>query len=110
SKKPDKTIIDDTLFDLQPLTFKEAEWQTAILEIVDDQAIFHMAGNLAYARSEKINVPKTQFSLTLGKTIHAVKRVRVWEASLKSDWPKNKAGVLAKRRPFQSRTHAYKKE
>jgi hypothetical protein len=93
----------------KPLDFKESEWQTAILEVVDGEAIFHMGDNLAYANSEKINVPKLQFSLTLGVTLHDIKRVRVWEASLKDDWAENKEKVLAKRKPYKAQPHAYKK-
>jgi hypothetical protein len=109
SKKADKTIIDDILLDKQPLNVKVGVWHTAILEVVGNKALFHMDGNLAYAESEKINVDKTLFNLTLGKTIHDVKSVKAWEATLKDDWYKKKTNILKRRQDFNPQPHKYSK-
>jgi hypothetical protein len=109
SKKPDKTIINDIIFDKQALVFKQGQWHTAIIELVDDEALFQMDGNIAYAKSDKINVDKKLFSLTLGKTRHDIKHVRVWNASLKKNWSANKEKILSKRKPFKAQTHTYTK-
>ena len=109
SKNKDKSIISDLLFDKQPLKHKVGEWHTAVLEVVDREALFHMDGNLAYANSEKLNVGKGHFSLTFGKTLHDVKRVRVWEAKLKPTWNEKKQEVLSGRVPFKAQPHNYKK-
>ena len=69
-----------------------------------------MDGNLAYAESDKLNVSKSHFSLTLGKTLHDIKRVRVWDASLKENWPSIRKSVLAKRQAFKPQPHNYIKK
>jgi len=109
SKNKDKSIIADILLDKQAIKYQVGKWHTAILEVVDDKALFHMNGNLAYAESKKLNIEKSHFSLTLGKTLHDVKRVRVWDASLKADWAEKKKEVLSKRAEFKAQPHTYKK-
>jgi len=109
SKNKDKSIIADILFDKQAIKYEVGKWHTAILEVVDNKALFHMDGNLAYTESDRINVEKSHFSLTLGKTLHDVKRVRVWDAKLKSNWQDTKKEILSKRVDFKAQPHTYKK-
>ena len=109
SRTKEKKIIDDILFDKQSLAYEVGKWHTVVLEVVDNQVLFHMEGNLAYAQSEKLNVEKKSFSLSFGSGVHDVKSVRVWEASLKKDWLKNKSKVLIKREEFTPQKHNYKR-
>ena len=110
-KKPDKTIVSDLLLDRQSLKVETGKWNTAILEIVGEEALFRMGTHVAYAKLKKLNVDKTKVALTLGKTWHEVKRVRVWEAEARTNpvWAKQKAKVLGKRKEFKAQPHDYKK-
>lgn len=109
-KQPDKTIIEDLLFDRQPLRIVPEVWYTATLEIVGDEALFRMGDHLAYAKAEQIRIPKNLLSLTLGKTWHEIKRVRIWHAKPHPDWPTKKATLLKARHTFAPMVHAYKKD
>jgi hypothetical protein len=110
SKNTDKSILSDLILDKQPLKHKVDEWHTAILEVVDNKVLFHMDGNLAYSESQTSNVEKILISLTLGKTLHDIKSVKVWEATLKRDWQKNKGKILNKRQDFKIQKHHYIKD
>ena len=83
-----------TTLDQQPLTSNHNTWYTAILEIVGDEALFRMGDHVAYAKSDKITIPKNLVSLTLGTTWHEVKRVRIWQAETNPEWVNTKKDVL----------------
>lgn len=91
------------LMEHQPLKSEAQTWYTAVLEIVDDEALFRMGDHVAYAKAEQIRIPKNLVSLTLGTTWHEIKRVRVWHAEANPEWEANKDTVLKSRKPFTSR-------
>jgi hypothetical protein len=106
-KTPEKEIIKDLLLDRQPLAIKALEWQTAVLEVVGDETLFRMGPHVAYAKFDELKGQKTKVSLTLGKTWHEVKRVRVWEATANPKWSVNKEKTLSTRRQFSAMPHQY---
>ena len=89
-----------------PLTIK---WYRAVLEIVDDEALFRMGNHIAYAKAEQIRMPKNLVSLTLGTTWHEIRRVRIWQATPNPQWPQIKAKLLSPREPFAPVVHDYRK-
>lgn len=92
------------LMDHQPLDSDVDTWQTAILEIVDDEALFRLGNQIAYAKLDVIaNGPKNTVSLTLGTTWHEIKRVRIWHAKANPDWKANRQNILKSRTPFTPR-------
>lgn len=91
------------LLDHQRIHTEAKTWYTAILEIVDDEALFRMGDHVAYAKSEQIRMPKNLVSLTLGTTWHEIKRVRIWHAEASPDWQEQKDKVLKSRQPFTIR-------
>ena len=68
--------------------------------MVADEALFRMGDHVAYAKSDEIRSAKNLVSLTMGKTWHEVKRVRIWKAEPNSDWARIKAELLRKRVNF----------
>ncbi len=106
-KTPTKEIIEDLLLDHQPLKIKAEKWYTAILEVVDDEALFRMDNHIAYAQAEEISLPKNLVSLTMGSTWHEIKRVRIWEAAANPDWKQQKTQVLKPRLSFSPQIHNY---
>jgi len=46
-KTPEKKIVEDLLLDRQPLRVKTNVWYTAVLEIVEDEALFRMGDHVA---------------------------------------------------------------
>jgi len=108
-KTPDKTILEDLLFDRQPLQLEPFKWHTALLEIVDDEALFCLGGNFGYAQAEHIRMPKNLVSIQTGGTWYEIKRVRIWEATLNSGWSERKASILSNRNPFTPHVHDYVK-
>ena len=108
-KTPEKTIVEDLLLDRQPLRVNASVWYTAVLEIVEDEALFRMGDHVAYAKADQIRMPKNLVSLTFGTTWHEIKRVRIWEGKANSNWKASKAAVLKRRKPFAPRTHDYRK-
>jgi len=92
------------LMDHQPLAFEVNNWYTAVLEIVDDETLFRLEDQVAYAQLDAIaNGPKNTVSLTLGTTWHEIKRVRIWHAEANPDWEVNKQNILKSRQPFAQR-------
>jgi hypothetical protein len=108
-KKPDKTVVNDLLLDRQPLAVDSEQWYVATLEVVGDEALFRMGEHIAYAKLSELAVDKTTISITLGKTWHEIKRVRVWAAEPSPTWSAAKSKVLAKRQPFTPQKHSYTK-
>ena len=108
-KTPEKKIVEDLLLDHQPLRVKANVWYTAVLEIVEDEALFRLGDHVAYARADQIRMPKNLVSLTLGTTWHEIKRVRIWEAKANASWEATRAALLKPRKPFAPREHDYKK-
>ncbi|MEO1996080.1 MAG: hypothetical protein ABGZ17_12480, partial [Planctomycetaceae bacterium] len=106
-KTREKKIIEDLLLDRQPLTVKPKAWNTALLEIVGDEALFRMGAHVAYAKAEQIRGPKTLISLTLGTTWHEIKSVRIWHATPNVEWTSNKVDILKSRQPFAPVAHNY---
>ncbi len=86
--------------DQQPLNTRPNTWYTAVLEIVNDEALFRMGDHVAYARTQEVTIPKNLVSRTLGTTWHEIKRVRIWEAEANPDWKANKHAVLNTRETF----------
>ena len=91
------------LMDHQPIETSHETWYTAILEIVDDEALFRTGDHLAYAKAEQIRHPKNLVSLTLGTTWHEIKRVRIWHAETHPDWKTKKDLILKSRTSFTSK-------
>jgi hypothetical protein len=108
-KQPDKTIIEDLLLDRQSLSIQPEIWYTATLEIVGDEALFRMGNHVAYAKAAQFRMPKNLLSVTLGKTWHEIKRVRIWQAQPHPDWGTDKAAILAARKRFKPIPHNYQK-
>ena len=108
-KNADKSIVKDLLLDRQSLQVKPEVWQTAILEVVGDEALFRLGEHVAYAKFNELRGDKTKVALTLGKTWHEVKRVRVWHAKRIDSWPTLRKQILSKRKPFEPQTHNYQK-
>ena len=95
-----KEILKNLHLDRQPIQVEPEKWYTAVVEVVGDEALFRMGDHVAYARSAEIRAAKNLVSLTLGKTWHEVKRVRIWKAAPNPDWKKNKRRILKTRVEF----------
>ena len=108
-KTPEKRIIEDLLLDHQPLTVVPHVWYTAILEIVDNEALFRMGDHIAYAKADQIRQTKNLVSLTMGTTWHEIKRVRIWHAEPNPTWTATKDEQLRSRKPFTPIVHDYHK-
>jgi hypothetical protein len=108
-KTTKKVVIEDLLLDRQPLSIQPGKWYTAVLEVVGDQALFRMGDHVAYARAAPIQTPKNLVSLTLGKTWHEVRRVRIWRAEARPlrSWEEQKSKILSSRQPFAAKPHDY---
>ena len=78
-------------------------WYTATLEIVEDEVLFRLGDQVAYAKIDEINIPKNLVSLTLGTTWHELKRVRIWHAEANPEWGLNKGDTLKLRQSFTPR-------
>jgi len=109
-KQKDKTIIEDLLLDQQALQVQAHQWYTAVLEIVNDEALFRMGHHVAYAKAAQIGMPKNLVSLTLGTTWHEIKRVRIWQATANSSWPSRKKKSLESRKEFTPHIHDYNRD
>ncbi|MEE2676463.1 MAG: hypothetical protein VX876_05830 [Planctomycetota bacterium] len=107
-KTPEKQILQDLLLDYQNLKITPGKWHTAILEIVNDEALFRLGKHVAYTKAEQITTSKTLVSLTMGSTWHEVKHVRIWRANLNPQWESTKNSLLSKRRTFEVMKHHYK--
>ena len=93
------------VLDEQPMKVKVDTWQTAVLEIVGEEALFRFDGQVAYANARDIAMgPKNTVSLTLGTTAHEIKRVRIWHAEANPHWEANKDAILKSREPFIPRS------
>jgi len=101
-KHDDSTGSRGLLLDHQPIDTEDETWYTAVLEIVEDEALFRMGDHVAYARTEQIRMPKNLVSLTLGTTWHEIKRIRIWHAEANPEWEENKNSTLKSRIPFTS--------
>lgn len=108
-KQKNKTVIEDLLLDQQPLQIQPEQWYTAVLEVVDDEALFRMGDHIAYAKADQIKMPKNLVSLTMGTTWHEIKRVRIWEASKNPSWPSHKQQHLKTRNSFVPRVHNHER-
>lgn len=106
-KRKDKTIIEDLILDQQPLKTRTHHWQTAILEIVGDEALFRMGSHVAYAKAKQIAMSKNLVSLTMGTTWHEIKRVRIWKATANPSWPSQRKKILESRTEFTPQVHDY---
>ena len=108
-KTKEKKIVNDLLLDRQPLAIKPEAWTVATLEVVGDEALFRMGDHLAYCQLDELKVDKTTISITLGKTWHELRSVRVWEALPNPKWSEVNAETLSQRKPFKPMKHAYQK-
>lgn len=108
-KTPGKEIIEDLLLDHQPVSITPEVWHTATLEIAGEEALFRMGDHVAYAKADRIRMPKNLVSLTTGTTWHEIKRVRIWDAAPNPDWETGKADILRSRKPFTAVVHDYRK-
>ena len=59
-KQKNKTVIEDLLLDQQPLQIQPEQWYTAVLEVVDDEALPH-GRHIAYAKADQIKIPKNLY-------------------------------------------------
>ncbi|OUW80419.1 MAG: hypothetical protein CBD74_09455 [Saprospirales bacterium TMED214] len=109
-KQKDKTIIEDLLLDQQSLQVQAHQWYTAVLEVVNDEALFRMGPHVAYAKAAQIGMPKNLVSLTLGTTWHEIKRVRIWKATANPSWPSRKDKSLESRKEFTPHIHDYNRD
>jgi len=97
-------VSNGLVMDEQPIDVQVDTWQTAVLEIVGDEALFRFNDQVAYAQAPEIALgPKNTVSLTLGTTWHEIKRVRIWHAEANPEWAANKAAILKSRKPFTTR-------
>lgn len=108
-KTPEKEILQDLLLDRQPLSLEPERWYTAILEVVDDEALFRLGDHLAYAKSGEIARPKNLVSLTTGTTWHEIRRVRIWKATRNPNWERQRRKIIAGRQPFKAGPHRYQR-
>lgn len=108
-KTSEKRILEDLLLDRQKLSVKPETWQVAVLEVVGSEALFRMGEHVAYAKAEQIRQPKNLVSLTLGKTWHEIREVRIWKATPNPDWEMSKVEILSHRLPFTPMPHQYGK-
>ncbi len=102
-KRDETTGSRGLLLDHQPIDTEAETWFAAVLEIVDNEALFRMGDHVAYAKAKQIGMPKNLVSLTLGTTWHEIKRVRIWHAEANTEWETNKETILKLRRPFTAR-------
>lgn len=102
-KQDGKSDTRGWLMDHQPIRTAPSIWYTALLEIVDDEALFRMGDHVAYAKAEPIRMPKNLVSLTLGTTWHEIKRVRIWHAEANPEWETNQTAILKPRKSFTAR-------
>ena len=102
-KRDEKTGSRGFVLDHQPINTEVETWYTAVLEIVDDEALFRVGDHIAYTRADQINTPKNLVSLTLGTTWHEIKRVRIWHADANPVWETKKNTTLKLRKPFAVR-------
>jgi hypothetical protein len=80
ARRRSSRLFEDILPDHQPIAVKSNIWHAAMLEIINDEVLFRMGDHVAYARAERICVPRNLVSLTMGTTWHEIKRVRIWQA------------------------------
>lgn len=102
-KRDEKTGNRGLLMDHQTVHSVPETWYTAILEIVDDEALFRIGDHVAYAKAEQIDAPKNLVSLTLGTTWHEIKRVRIWHAEANPEWEAIKDSILKSHKRFTPR-------
>jgi len=99
-KTKEKKILKNLHLDRQTLNVDPGKWYTVVVEVVGDEALFRMGDHVAYAKSDELSASKNLVSLTLGKTWHEVKRVRIWKAEPNPNWKKVRAHVLKARTKF----------
>lgn len=107
-KTPEKKILEDLLLDHQPINVKPNTWYTAVLEVVEDEALFRMGTHLAYAQHRQIRRPKNLVSLTMGTAWHEIQRVRIWQAEKHPEWEQRRHLVLKSRIPYTAKIHDYR--
>ncbi|MGN6643306.1 MAG: 3-keto-disaccharide hydrolase, partial [Verrucomicrobiota bacterium] len=70
----------------QPGHFEPDTWYTLRLEIIGDQALASCNGFTALGRYEKFGLPKTLLVLSVGKSAHELRHLRIYEASPNPQW------------------------
>ncbi|MAG92400.1 MAG: hypothetical protein CMJ48_01430 [Planctomycetaceae bacterium] len=105
-KTPEKVTLKDLRLDKQHLHVDPDVWYTALLEVVGDEVLFRLGDDhIAYGKYDELDTDKTSLSLTLGKSPHDLKRLRIWQALPNPDWNANKQKLLAQR-PIHTKPYA----
>lgn len=71
---------------------QDGQWHTLVIELHGPELLARLDGNqVGYGSYEAIDVDKTNFGLTVGGESASFKNLRVWDATVKTDWPATKA-------------------
>ena len=84
---PDKAEV----FGKVTLPIKAGEWKTVVLEIVGEEMVAHIDGKAVAGSNPLIGIEKANFGFTVGGESASVRNLRVWNATLNSEWSKTKA-------------------
>lgn len=74
--------------------FAANTWHTAVLEVVDDEALFRVNDQVAYGQKPFVAGPKNKINLFLGTSVIEFRGIRAWHASANPQWQAIKDEVL----------------
>lgn len=79
------------------VAMEEEKWHQARVEVVGDEMLFSLDNQpVAYLKSEGVNHPtKNSIGFSVGGKAIQLDNVKVWEATPRDDWSKNRAAVQA---------------
>lgn len=87
---PDKAEV----FGKVALPIKAGEWKTVVLEIVGEEMVAHIDGKAIAGSNGLLGTEKANFGFTVGGESASVRNLRVWSATLNSEWSTTK-GTLS---------------
>ncbi len=71
---------------------QDGQWYTLVIELNGPEMLARLDGKqVGYGSHEAIDVEKTNFGLTVGGESASFKDLRVWEATVKTNWSATKA-------------------
>jgi hypothetical protein len=92
--RPDKTLLRRMHFWRESIALVPGEWYSMVVEIFEDEAVCTVGPFRSYAKFPELAVEKSILGITLGKSPHRLRNVRLWEAAQKQNWAaeRSKAG------------------
>lgn len=96
--KPDKKGKEPAVtLDKVEQNFKPGRWYTMTVEIVGDEMVAHVDDqHIGYGRHAGIAAAKSNFGLPSSGEATWFDNLRVWDATMKSDWPAKRETIKAK--------------